>query len=477
MPRRHLWTLLVLLLALSLGCADASGQISFVENQTQQWVPVGATTNPGSPYWPTTIPDGSPPPQTQGATPPQFHELRPGERYYWVGPNFPAAPAPSDPKWAVVESFLQNWFPSTETNALAFAADVWRDRDPGDSERVSAGAWSQEWNTLYWNPPWSAACPPFRMVGWEPWANGHPGGNHYCSATWALENYMRTGDPRSWRLFVLRTLHLAGQGLDWNTGEIRYEKSSWVFAGDYGTPQWSHMWPEAVYLFHFLTGELQDANALLFTYMSQNPHNWTGYWGIRGSAWYIRAGRCYATLFGVGAAETLAYAHSCLDTRDTLGQPYFPNLGHPWGGIAPWQQWLFLSEAAAAGLQFNDPTVYVRCSQTANWLLANARRADGAVAYEWTPANGATYLSPTHTSYALPYMAWMVEKGDMAQADAVLSLDYVVGSLPNSQGYEGLLWIIPGTTTETRPWGPAAPKIAANLMYGLRGAVSFYLRN
>ena len=448
--------------------------INYVENKTDNWVPVTASISPGNSSWPPVIPDGNPPSRVAGGPVPPHHELRPGERYYWAD-KLPEPPPSDDPKWDAVRRFLLAFHPRTNDAVNKFGNNVWKDRAAGDTELKSAGAWAQDFDTLYWNPPWADVCPEYRSVGWEPWANGHPGGNHYCSATWALEEYLISGDPLAWQLFSLRVLHLAGQGLDWRYGGIRYEKSSWCFAGDFqqdGYFLWSHMWPEAVLLYNYLTGELDDAKNLLVDYGFQNPHNWTGYWGIRGSGWYLRAIRCAYELTQDDGVRVFGqqYIDKILTTNESFGKPYFPNKGAYDDSISPWQQWLFLSEILAFAFSTGDNDVYDRIKPILDWLLDNTRFDDGSIAYLWSPTQGKKYLSFVHTSYALPAMSYMAERGDFSWDEVKKSTEFVINGLPEANGHEGLLWL-DSKGRQTRPWGPAAPKIAANAMYGLRPTV------
>lgn len=462
--------------------------IKFIENLSDSWKEITQTITNPHPSWPNPIPQGAPPSRGQGSPVPDNHELRPGERYYWVEGELPAPPPDDSPLWAGVKEFLlaqvsKDRLPSKWEPLNDFTSNVWKDRAPGDLELTSAGAWSQEFTTLYWNPPWAQVCPEYRKVGWEPWANGHPGGNHYCSATWALEEYINTKNPLSWQLFCVRVLHLAGQGVDQRYGGIRYEKSRWCFAGDFqadGYFLWSHQWPEAVLLFNHLTGELQDVVDLLVTYGHQNPHNWNGYWGIRGSGWYLRALRCFYVLTRQESVKNyaLSYIDTILTTTESFGFPYFPNFGRYDSGSSPWQGWLFMSEALMLDFTVSRLTgnsgIYDRLKPMLDWYLVNTRFSNGSIAYDWTPANGARYLSFIHTSYAIPALAYMAEKGDLPWAEVEKSIDWVIlapgihnQGLPEANGHSGLLWL-DSAGRQTRPWGPAAPKIAANAMYGLR---------
>jgi len=450
--------------------------IQYIENKTDSWVSVDSTVSPGHPSWPSTIPEGTPPSHTPGGPIPSKHELRPGERYYWAD-KLPDPPEFNDPKWNAVRRFLLAFHPRNNVSVNAFGNNVWKDRVKGGTELKSAGAWAQEFTSLYWNPPWAAACPEYRKVGWEPWANGHPGGNHYCSATWALEEYLMSGDPLAWQLFSLRVLHTAGQGLDWRYGGLRYEKSTWVFAGDFqrdGYFLWSHQWPEAVLLYNYLTGELDDAKTLLAEYGYNNPHNWNGYWGIRASGWYLRALRCAYELTQDEGVMVYAqqYIDKVLTTNQSFGKPYFPNLGAYDESISPWQQWLFLSEVLTFAFAVGDETMYGKVKPILSWLLTNTRFEDGSIAYLWTPTQGKTFLSFVHTSYALPAMAYMAQRGDLLWSEVKKSAEFVINGLPEANGHEGLLWLDP-QGRQTRPWGPAAPKIASNAMYGLRPTVLY----
>ena len=451
--------------------------IKFIENKTDSWMKVTHSIKNPHPSWPQEIPEGTPPPRSKGGPVPENHELRPGERYYWVEGDLPEPPEEGSPLWDRVKEFLlfqvdKKNLPTKWQSLNEFTANVWKDRAPGDQELTSAGAWAQQFTNLYWNPPWAHVCPEYRRVGWEPWANGHPGGNHYCSATWALEEYINTKNPLSWQLFCLRVLHLAGQGIDHRYGGIRYEKSSWCFAGDFqadGYFLWSHQWPEAVLLFHFLTGELQDVVDLLVSYGHNNPHSWNGYWGIRGSAWYLRALRCAFVLSRDESVKHAAntYVNTILTTNESYGFPYFPNFGRYDQGTSPWQGWAFISEALMFAFSSGDTSIYQRVKPLLDWYMVNSRFENGSVAYDWTPAQGARYISFIHTSYALPALAYMAEAGDLPWSEVEKSIDHVINGLPEANGHSGLLWL-DSAGRQTRPWGPAATKIAANAMYGLR---------
>ena len=135
-----------------------------------------------------------------------------------------------------------------------FCEDVWKaetkNSDPTYHDQMSIGSWQNGFVDNYWGPPWAVEPPPFRRVGWEPWAEGHAAGNHYRTQTWCLEEYMRSGNPLCWEQFVVGTLHLAGQGMDQLTGGLYNEKSPWWQAGDYKvggtTTPWSHRWGECI---------------------------------------------------------------------------------------------------------------------------------------------------------------------------------------------------------------------------------------
>lgn len=455
-------------------------------NVTDSWVPFNVQD--GSNAHPTfrqhfnedgSFPNGPPPPRTQADPPPAEHELRPGEAYYWVDGELPQPPPPSDPRWNDLRLFLFRTIGAEADSRLrGFAADVWVEPDIGDPEKLSAGAWARDWLVNYWNPPWAVACTPFRRSGWEPWANGHPGGNHYSSAMWALETYLDTLDGRAWDLFVLRTLHLAGQGIDHRSGGQRYEKSSWCFAGDFqqdGYFLWSHTWNDALVWFWRLTGELGEVVTQQGQYTANNPHQWTGYWGIRGTARYLRALRAYDlclpphyTADDVRAASIIDSALSHCESR---GQAYFENLGKSWAtdsNIDVWQAWDFLHEAGAWARNKGNDALYQRLLPFAQWLVANAwDAASRRVAYYAGTAGTANYGHWIYNSHAVPFMAEMVERGDLDQQTLKDCAENVLQNLPNAQGFRGLLWIN-ANGQQTRPWGPAASKSAAQLMGGMR---------
>tara|TARA_Y100001951_G_C11283325_1_gene266907 strand:+ start:242 stop:1669 length:1428 start_codon:yes stop_codon:yes gene_type:complete len=468
----------------------AQGVLHYIENLTNEWIPVKESVVVRNGLWPQIIPDGPPPPHERRGSIPPYHELRPGERYYWADGALPPPPPMNSSKWDAVKRFLYAYNERTNEVLNDFAGNVWKDRAPGDTERGSAGAFAQDYAINYYWEELGTATPKFRQVGWEPWANEHPGGNHYESATWALEQYLLSGDPLAWQLFSLRVLHLAGQGIDWRTGGIRWEKSPWIFAGTPGQDgAWSHSWPAAIYLYSWLTDELQDVSTLLATTALENPPVWNGWWGIRDVAWYIRALRCAYEISQDRQVKAfgLNFINSVLDMKDSLGEPYFPNFGGP---IDSWQQWLMLSEAQGFATAVKDTTIYPRLKPIAQWLLANVMVASTephahdpngfVVSYKWTSVGGPQYTSFTHTSFSLPMLAHMAGVKDYSWAKVQDAINYILGHLPESQGFSGLRWRpewCNQPSCEDPRWGSGAPKIASMAMYGLRPTILAYAGN
>jgi len=463
--------------------------IKYIENPTSNWIPFPYTQTTDLnqafvPYFDANggFPHGPAPTRSNGAAV-SAHEMRPYERFYWVEGELPQPPEMSDPKWKEVRiwllSTINNGTHPIDPRLDDFSSQVWVDRAVDDTEKISSGAWSQDWLINYWSPPWAAACPLYRQVGWEPWANGHAGGSHYNSAMWALENYIRTQNPLAWQLFVLRVLHIAGQGMDWKNGKIRYEKSNWWPAGNfYPSGTWSHNWPECILFFWHLTGGLEDVATKVIESMRYSAPTWTGYWGTRNMGWYLRAIRAIDIIMPDEIKEDDVKADQVIDSvlsiPEQRGIQYFPNDGSWEHTVDVWQDWLFLSEAVQWSLhgKGGGSALYDRLKPFADHhLLYNRNPTNGQVAYYTKPYSGSgatpNYYSFTHTTMALPMMAAMVEKGDFPQAELRKSIDFMLNNLPNAQGYRGLLWLN-SNDQQTRPWGPAACKIASMAMYGLR---------
>jgi hypothetical protein len=471
--------------------------IRYVENATGLWAPfpdiqLGAV----HPAWAGREPGTGQPPRRRPQDPrPPRHELRPFERYYWVEGDLPAPPPPQDPRWDKVRLFLLNtvnWDQPVEHRLKVFTEDVWRAKSAPE-DQMSIGSWQDGFNDNYWQPAWAEECPPFRRVGWEPWANGHAAGNHYRTLTWCLEDYTRTGNPLSWQQFVVGTLHLAGQGCNGSVGSLYNEKSPWWIAGDYTvggtTTPWSHRWGECIYLLTLLTGELADRSLKCMEWAWYQPAYYTGYWGVRSCVWYISELLAadmllpaYVTIDDERAFDVIDRALFQVEAR---GNTWFHNDGAYDGTIDVWQDWLFLAKAMQWAITKGRAEMfYPRLKPIADWHLANNRTASGQIAYYRTD-QGPVYTSHTHTSCALPFMAEMVRRGDLPRQELWKSCEFVLENLPYTLDPRpdvygkhltgrGILWQRrPADPNDegTRPWGSAASKIAAATMEGLRGDV------
>jgi len=451
--------------------------LHYVENETDEWVAV-TDFRPAHPAWGGEVLLGAPAYRDEesyeeGGARPEHHELRPGERYYWIEGELPSPPPLDDPVWLPIKSFLQHpvgeW--SDDPRLATFRSDIWKDRD-GEEEFVSAGGYAQEFGNAPGAPFWAKNTPEFRRVGWEPSWQGHPAGNSYCSATWALENYILTQDPMAWQLFVLRTLHLAGQGFDYTHSNIRGDRSAWSFVADHlpdGISTWHNVWPEAVMFFHFLTGLLSDCTRSIAINAVHNPPEVSA--SPRELGWYLRTLRGGILLTG-GLQEIKDSGMTLLDrvmTRlEKKGCDYFPTGDKSLIDCRVQDDWLFLSEAVHFAVQAGEFSFYERLAPIAQYHLEHHYSDSGAVAYRVRDDSRKRFGCFSNTSYALPFLAIMAAMGDTHREDVTKSTDYVISHLPYSdESGRGLKWWPEDTFS-------SPTKIAAQAMYGLRPGVVNY---
>ena len=434
--------------------------------------------------------------------------LRTGERYYWYEGDIPSPPPMDDPRWKDVRLYLLNTInrgQRQDHRAETFIRDVFTDAHEderpedgtsrgkvGNGYGLSAGHTARFFREHYSN----AACdntPVHRGLGWEPGGDGIPAGNHYSSAMWHLENFMLYGDPKAWQRFVHIVLHLAGQGWDTKYGACLYEKSSSIYPGVYyqrGFLQWSHMWYDALIFFHHLTGDMGDVVQELYTYGLNNPQFSNEYWGIRRITRYLRTLRaadlCLPDV--VVADDHLAWSiidDALREVESYTDEPWFHNKGAP-GNIDVWQDWDFLAESMAFAIQKGRADeLYPRLKPIADFHIANHLRPDGLSAYYQSPSGQVHYKDFSgsgHTSMALPYMAAMVQRGDLEQSVLKRSWDAVMERLPYDDQIvrvvagrprlgRGVLWKSPSKATGERPWGGMCLKVANLAHYWTRGDV------
>jgi len=434
--------------------------IRFVENPSDDWIPIPNTT-------PFDL--SGTPPRRPGGFQPQVHELRPGERIYWVEGDLPEPPPENDPRWDVVRRWI--WCVVADGKGpVDRRLDEFVD-DFAESEEL----WTAEFPLHYPNTTFTNNIPDYRLLGATWWSEG-PSNDHYYGAIHCLQGYVRTGSRVFWDRFCAIALHVAGQGFDHRpstTGSgLRYEKGRDGWVGSFypdGFHLWSHAWPETVWLMWYLTGECQHEAWQLLKNTNNNPSAWQGFWGIRGDAWYLRALRCSRMLLQSPnwdrERDKIDDAMRLLETRQV---EYFPNDGAH-GQLDPWQDWLWLSEAIQCATWSGDPdTTYRRILPVARWHLDNTTREDGWVPYQWfTDGRDPKYTSPVHTSFALPMLTAMVAHGDMDQETFRKHAEVCLSGLPGQHGKRGLRWrAADGKPTD--PWGPAACKIGKALLYGLR---------
>lgn len=499
-----------------------------VENRSGNWTQfpeiVSEKLNPFfRPFWAHEgaekyrVPYGPAVSRPKGVMGDSAHELRPHEAYYWVEGDLPAPPPADDERWATVRSWLWRNLPGDDEPATAEFLSTYRDmsekyvlpdspipnaarkygddplhsnfRDYPASEQETLGFWARGYHDHYWNPTWLRGMPTYRRVGMLPWANGISN-DHYSSAVLCLENYLATGDKDSWRMFCLIVLWQAGQGFihdpkffERSTGHgFRYEKSAGHWPGSFYPethPFWSHYWPEGILLFWHLTGELGDVVEMLLANLVANcPHSYNGYWGHRGHGWAFRALRLTNLLFP-GLDIDNEYMIRIVDTDLALlakhDLPFFPNFGGNPPAIEVWQDWLWLSEVAQVAVFGPDggADTYERIKPIALWHLENTTE-NGMVAYralfegKTLVPGSPQYTSPVHTSFSLPMIGWLVARGDVPASTyrqhLKVCLDYMPKNRYNARG----LFHIDESGRQLRPWGAAAEKIGASLMYGLK---------
>ena len=109
-----------------------------------------------------------------------------------------------------------------------------------------------------------------------------------------------------------------------------------------------------------------------------------------------------------------------------------------------------------------------------NWLWNHTVSSAGQVAYTARihPDGSATeqlYTSATHTAIALPAMAILSAIGYRSQADLRQTAQWFVSNLPR-----GILGNVTPGDHRDRGLGSAAPKICADLSFGLRPWIITY---
>lgn len=394
-------------------------------------------------------------------------------------------------KWEAIDRFLLG-NPETRPDlerVNTFMTNVWSDNN-GVHDLDSIGAWSEKFtDELY---PWSGVkhheVPEYLRVGLIPWGgDGVDNNGHYDIPLWCLEQYRRSGDIRCWDMFVKVALHQAGQGVHLGTGNWRYEKTRWIWTGDFypdDAVRWSHGFPAGLILFAFLTGECEVVVSLLIQHLRNlrgtSSVNYNGHYGPRAMAWVLRALRAFEAVIGeTSGPEIEAFALEVIDSvlrhqhtsgfiMELQGQPNRLDYTVP-ATVGTWAQWAFLSEAIWWATFKQDESRMNALKKLGRWLLANTMDNEGRTAYTTVinPDGSGTaqvWRGGTHTAVALPAMLALTGMGAMDAQAFVAATRVVVDSLPF--GILGDPTSVPNT--RSRPYGAAAPKVCASLTVGLR---------
>jgi len=478
--------------------------LRYVENPSPDWAPLPVPDGTPEPHpdWAIMF-DGAdfdrsdPPPAltdllNHAGVFPTEHMLRPHTRIYWVDGDIPEAPEPGSLRWNAVDALLKG-DPRTRPAIPAvdgFTSEVFTDADDIDS----LGNWSRKYvSELYpWSGPHHHKVPPYLKVGQVPWANGSDNNAHYDLPLWVLEEFRRTGDPECWKLFTKLVLHQAGLGINWSTGNWRYEKARWIWTGDFypeGYVKWSHAFPSGLLLYWHLTGELQEAASMVInhtiTSAQQNRADYNGNYGPRRTAWYLRFLQTIELVTAeyniplVAEEATLAMESVFPFLRPAAGGGQFLQelQGQPPGHngeisvpytAGMWANWLFAKEALWWAVYTNNESAIQNLRHMVDWMSQGVN-AEGRVAYTATVAPDGTlsnqfYRGATHTAVALGAMYALTAMGHYPAAEFVKSRDLVVAALPH--GILGNETTIPGD--RDRALGGAAPKICGDLAFGLR---------
>lgn len=156
-----------------------------------------------------------------------------------------------------------------------------------------------------------AATGPFDWGGMQ-WPDGHSAA-HYDPARWAVDLYLRTGDPGAWDLAYLLVRHWADQSFIWTDypepqvqHAVRYEKGHMApgelgrpgNAGD-SPPRISHMWDTGARLVAHLSGDkdLLEVCRLRGEYVLRSRPALTPN-GCRGFAWNLENATAHGFMTG-----------------------------------------------------------------------------------------------------------------------------------------------------------------------------------